>query len=132
MLEHRRREVDEAKLQVGRAAELLTDVEQRMVSLVAAAAKAVDACDGGVASRLDLQSHLDAVDAEARALELERKSCEEDLIRAQEELRARRADLGAIEVLEEADRKAWSYEEERQEQNALDEWATMRSPKGAA
>ncbi len=128
MLEHRRREVDEAKLAVGRVAELLRDVERRLVGLVAGAAKAVDGCNGGVTSRLDLQAHLETVDAEARALELERKSCEEDLIHAQQELRAKKADLGAIEVLEEKDRQVWNYEEARREQNELDEWATTRRP----
>ena len=132
VLEHRRREVDGAKLAVGRAAELLADVERRLVALVAGAAKAVDACAGSVDDRLNLQAHLETVDAEARALELERKCCEEDLIRAQQELGARKADLSAIEVLEEKDRQAWIYEEARREQNELDEWATMRRPSGAA
>lgn len=128
VLEHRRREVDEAKLGVGRASELLNDVERRLVELVARAARAVDACAGDVNARLDLQAHLESVDAEGRALELERKACEEDLIRAQDELRARMSELGAIEALESKDRQAWLYEEARREQNALDEWATMRRP----
>lgn len=132
VLEHRRREVDGAKAAVGRAAELVADIDRRQVSLVALAARAVGACGGDVIARLDLQAHLETVDAEARALEIERRGCEEDLIRAQDILRARKSDLGAIEALEEKDRRTWLYEEARREQNALDEWATMRRPKVAA
>lgn len=128
VLEHRRREVEAAKLEVTKAAGLLAEIERRIVALVATAARAAESCGSSVDERLDLQAHLEIVDSEARALDIERTACEEDLVRAKDALLAKRSELGAIEALEEKARAAWQYEESRREQNALDEWATMRRP----
>lgn len=130
VLEHRQREVEDAKRASGRALAALTDVERRIVTLVAAAAQSAEACGDGVNARLDLQAHLDAVDADARALEIERVACEQDLAQAQQMLLARKSELGAIEALEAKARQEWAYEEARRAQNSLDEWATMRRPAG--
>ena len=104
----------------------MSEVEARISDLEARARSAALASKGDVVARLGLQAYLEAIEAEARASEIERNGCEEDLARARELLTSRMGELGAIEVLETKDRRIWLYEEARREQNALDEWATMR------
>ena len=126
VLEHRRREADEGRREVGRARALLTEVEARLAELEVRSRASAITAKGDVTSRLGLQMYLEAIQAEVRSSEIERAGCEEDLSRARETLTFRMGELGAIEALEAKDHRAWLREEARGEQNALDEWATMR------
>ncbi len=126
VLDYRRMQVEWAASAVGSASAGLAAIEGEIEALNAATLRAVAHTPIDVNGRLAAQGLLETLDARARGAEIQRAEAAADLDRAQDEWRGRKAELGAIEALEAADRKAWRYLEERAEQAALDEWAVTR------
>jgi flagellar export protein FliJ len=126
VLEYREMEEERAK-DAFLAAQEATAEQRRQIGRIVARRSAVIAVPAdSIDQRLHLERYLERMDDEERAERAALAVLENEESAAQAEWNARRQAVKALERLREKAFEDWKQEEERREQSALDEWATLR------